>query len=137
MADVVNQAAAQREQSQTEVPLVETRQPEVHNTGGEVDGVEEKVSYFKEVVPNGNSQLDRSGQQQRDVAVLMGDTPSPAPSVISIHSELTDGEDEGDDEHPRCRLREWVTYNVNGIIKINVYISYKDIWKNILMLNRE
>ena len=108
MADVVNQAAAQREQSQTEVPLVETRQPEVHNTGEEVDGVEEEVSYFKEVVPNGNSQLDRSGQQQRDVAVLMGDTPSPAPSVISIHSELTDGEDEGDDEHPRCHLSEWV-----------------------------
>ncbi|KAM8750363.1 homeodomain-interacting protein kinase 3a isoform 1-T1 [Acanthopagrus schlegelii] len=106
MAGVVNQAAAQREQSQTEVPLVETRQPEVHNTREEVDGVEEEVSYFKEVVPNGNSQLDRSGQQQRDVAVLMGDTPSPAPSVISIHSELTDGEDEGDDEHPRCHLSE-------------------------------
>uniref|UniRef100_A0A671UHN6 non-specific serine/threonine protein kinase n=1 Tax=Sparus aurata TaxID=8175 RepID=A0A671UHN6_SPAAU len=103
MADVVNQAAAQRERSQAEVPLVETRQPEVHNTGEEVDGVEEEVSYFKEVVPNGNSQLDRSGQQQRDVAVLMGDTPSPAPSVISIHSELTDGEDEVDDEHPRCQ----------------------------------
>uniref|UniRef100_A0A671UHI1 non-specific serine/threonine protein kinase n=1 Tax=Sparus aurata TaxID=8175 RepID=A0A671UHI1_SPAAU len=89
-----NRHSYNRERSQAEVPLVETRQPEVHNTGEEVDGVEEEVSYFKEVVPNGNSQLDRSGQQQRDVAVLMGDTPSPAPSVISIHSELTDGEDE-------------------------------------------
>lgn len=39
--------------------------------------------------------------QQRDASVLMADTPSPAPSVISIHSELTDGEEERDDEEPR------------------------------------
>ncbi|XP_070827966.1 homeodomain-interacting protein kinase 3a [Chaetodon trifascialis] len=107
IADVVGQAVAQREQPQREVPLVETRQPEVQNTDEEEDDVEEELSCFKGVAPNGSSQLDLSSQQQRDVAVLMGDTPSPAPSVISIHSELTDGEDEGDDEDPqRCRLSE-------------------------------
>ncbi|XP_051238033.1 homeodomain-interacting protein kinase 3 isoform X1 [Dicentrarchus labrax] len=107
IADVVGQAVARREQPRREVPLVETRQPEVQNTDEEEDDVEDEVSCFKEVIPNGNSHLDLSSQQQRDVAVLMGDTPSPAPSVISIHSELTDGEDEGEDEDPqRCRLSE-------------------------------
>lgn len=86
---------------------METRKPEVQNTDEEEDDVEEELSCFKGVAPNGNSQLELSSQQQRDVAVLMGDTPSPAPSVISIHSELTDGEDEEDDEDPqRCRLSE-------------------------------
>lgn len=103
MANVVGQAVAQREQPQREVPLVETSQPEVPHTDEEEDDVDEEVSCFKEVVPDGNSQLDLSSQQQRDVAVLMADTPSPAPSVISIHSELTDGEDERDDEDPRLR----------------------------------
>ncbi|XP_070686386.1 homeodomain-interacting protein kinase 3-like [Pempheris klunzingeri] len=107
MADVVGQAVTRREQPQREAPLVETRQPEVQNTDEEEDDVEEEVSCFKEVPPNGNSQLGLSSQQQREVAVLMGDTPSPAPSVISIRSELTDGEDEGEDEDPqRCRLSE-------------------------------
>lgn len=45
------------------------------------------------------SRMDLSGPP-RDVTVLMADTPSPAPSVISIRSELTDGEDERDDEEP-------------------------------------
>ncbi|KAM7413990.1 hypothetical protein PAMA_019012 [Pampus argenteus] len=107
MADVVGQAAAGREQPQREVPVVETRLPEIQNTDEEEEGAEEEVSCFKEVVPNGNRQLERSSHLQRDVAVLMGDTPSPAPSVISIRSDLTDGEDEGDDEDPqRCRLSE-------------------------------
>lgn len=88
MASVVGQAV---EQPRREVPVVETRQPEVQTT----DDAEEEGSCFKEVAPNGNRQLDLSSQQQRDVAVLMGDTPSPAPSVISIRSELTD---EGEDE---------------------------------------
>lgn len=106
MSDIVGQAEARREQPQREAPLVETRQPEVHNTDEEEDDAEEEVSCFKEAVPNNNnnSQLELSGQQQRDVAVLMGDTPSPAGSVISIHSELTDGEEEGDDDPQRCRL---------------------------------
>lgn len=81
-----------------------TRQPEVQNTDEEENDADEEVSCFKEAVPNGNSQLDLSSQQQRDVAVLMGDTPSPAPSVISIRSELTDGEDEEEEDPPRCRL---------------------------------
>lgn len=108
MADIVGQAVARREQPQREAPLVETRHPEVHNTDEEEDDAEEEVSCFKEAMPNNNnnSQLELSGQQQRDVAVLMGDTPSPAASVISIHSELTDGEEEGDDDSRRCRLSE-------------------------------
>lgn len=107
MTDVVGQAVAGREQPQREAPVVETRQPEVQNTDEEEDDAEEEVRCFKEVMPNGNRQLERSSQLQRDVAVLMGDTPSPAPSVISIRSELTDGEDEGEDEDPRrCRLSE-------------------------------
>lgn len=101
MADVVGQAV---EQPRREVPVVETRQPEVQNTDEDEDDAEEEVNCFKEVSPNGKRQLDLSSQQQRDVAVLMGDTPSPAPSVISIRSELTD---EGEDEDPqRCRLSE-------------------------------
>uniref|UniRef100_A0A665TJS2 non-specific serine/threonine protein kinase n=1 Tax=Echeneis naucrates TaxID=173247 RepID=A0A665TJS2_ECHNA len=75
------------------------------NTDEEEDDAEEEVSCFREVAPSGNRQLELSGQQQRDVAVLMGDTPSPAPSVISIRSEPTDGEDE-DEDPQRCRLRE-------------------------------
>lgn len=98
MANVVGQAVGQKERSQREVPLVEPSQPEVPNTDEDEDNVEEEVSCFKEAVPNGNNQLDLSSQQQRDVAVLMADTPSPAPSVISIHSELTDGEDERDED---------------------------------------
>nr|XP_043891574.1 homeodomain-interacting protein kinase 3-like isoform X2 [Solea senegalensis] len=99
MAAVVGQAAPRREQPQREVPLVETRHVEVE----EEEDTEEEVSCFREPVPNGNGQLDLSSQQQRDVAVLMGDTPSPAHSVVSIRSELTDGEEE-DEDPQRCRL---------------------------------
>lgn len=106
MAGIVGQlGTGSREQSQRDVPEAENRQPVVQNTNEEEDDAQENVSCFKEVVPNSNRQLD--SQQQRDVAVLMGDTPSPAPSVISIHSEATDGEEDGEDEEPqRCRLRE-------------------------------
>lgn len=102
MANVVGQAAARREQPQREGPPVETHQPAVPNTEEEEDedDVDEEVSCFKEAVPDGNGPLELSNQQQRDVAVLMADTPSPAPSVISIRSELTDGEDEREDEDP-------------------------------------
>ncbi|KAK2841850.1 hypothetical protein Q5P01_012050 [Channa striata] len=107
MADVAGKAMAGRVQPQREVPPVETRQLEVQNTDEEEEQEEEDVSCFKEVVPSGNRQLDQASQQQRDVAVLMGDTPSPAPSVISIRSELSDGEDERDSEDPqRCHLSE-------------------------------
>ncbi|XP_026166242.1 homeodomain-interacting protein kinase 3a isoform X2 [Mastacembelus armatus] len=101
MATIVGQVVSGREQPQREVPVVETRKPEVQNTDEEEDDAEEEVSCFKEVVPSGNRQ---PSQQQRDVAVLMGDTPSPSPSVISIRSELTDGEDEGGcEDAQRCR----------------------------------
>ena len=105
MADVVGQAVQVREQPQRQVPLVETRQLEVQNINEVEDDAEEEVSCFREGVPNGNRQRDLSSQQQRDVAVLMGETPSPAPSVISIRSELTDGEDE-DEDPQRCPLSE-------------------------------
>lgn len=98
MASAVGQAVAQRQQPQKKVPLVETSQPEVPNTDEEEDDGEEEAACFKEVVPESSSQLDMSSQQQRDVAVLMADTPSPAPSVISIHSDLSDGEDERDED---------------------------------------
>ncbi|XP_034391534.1 homeodomain-interacting protein kinase 3-like isoform X2 [Cyclopterus lumpus] len=100
MADV-GQAVALREQPQREVPPVGTGQPAVQNPDAEGNHAVEEVSCLKEAVPNANSQLDLSSRQQREVAVLMGDTPSPAASVISIRSELTDEEDE--DPH-RCHL---------------------------------
>uniref|UniRef100_A0A8D3B0G8 non-specific serine/threonine protein kinase n=1 Tax=Scophthalmus maximus TaxID=52904 RepID=A0A8D3B0G8_SCOMX len=107
MADVVGQVVPGREQpkKREDAPLVETRRVEVQNTDEEEDDAEEEeVSCFREAAPNGNRRLELSARQQRDVAVLMGDTPSPAPSVVSIHSEqLTDGEDEDEDPR-RCRL---------------------------------
>ncbi|XP_075997922.1 homeodomain-interacting protein kinase 3a isoform X2 [Genypterus blacodes] len=100
MTDVVEQAAARRE-----APLVEARHPDVPNP--DEDDAKEEVNCFKEVVPNGNRQADQSKQRKQDVAVLMGDTPSPTPSVISIRSELTDGEEEGENEDAqRCHLSE-------------------------------
>lgn len=102
MTDVVGQAVQKRIQSQREVPVVETRPTEVQNTDVVEDDVEGEESCYNKVAPNSNRQLDMSSHQQRDVAVLMGDTPSPAPSVISIRSELTD---EGEDEDPqRCHM---------------------------------
>lgn len=64
--------------------------------GSEPLSVEEEESTCFKGVETG-----RMDGQQRDASVLMADTPSPAPSVISIHSELTDGEEERDDEEPR------------------------------------
>lgn len=106
MADAVEQAAAGREQPQREVPLVETRQPEVQNTDEEEDDAEEEVSCFKEVEASGDGESDLS--RQRDAGVLMADSDgSPTPSVISIRSDLTDAEDEGREEQPlKCRLNE-------------------------------
>lgn len=105
MTDVVGQAVAGREQPHREVPLVETRNSDVPNTDEENGDAQEEVNCFKEVVPNGNRQADQSKQRKQDVAVLMGDTPSPTPSVISIRSELTDGEG-GNEDAQRCHLSE-------------------------------
>lgn len=92
MASVFAQAGVQRE-----LPQVETVRSEALNIDEEDNNVDEELTCFKELVTVEKSPMEVSGQQ-RDVTVLMADTPSPAPSVISIHSELTDGEDERDDE---------------------------------------
>lgn len=94
MASVFAQAGVQREN-----PHVKTIRSEALNTDEEDNNVEDKSACFKELVTVEKSRIELSSQQ-RDVTVLMADTPSPAPSVISIHSELTDGEDERDDEDP-------------------------------------
>ncbi|KAG7268135.1 hypothetical protein CRUP_010089, partial [Coryphaenoides rupestris] len=118
MADFVGLAVATREPSAAPVgPPRQTRKEEAlnadveadhhHHHHGEDDGEDEdgvkKVPCFKEVPMESGRRPDVSDQQQRDVAVLLGDTPSPAPSVISIHSEPTDEEDEDDQ---RCLLRD-------------------------------
>lgn len=82
-----------------ELPQVEAIPSEALNIEEEDSNVEEALSCFKELLPVEKSRMEAS-RQQRDVTVLMADTPSPAASVISIHSELTDGEDERDDEEP-------------------------------------
>nr|XP_040024628.1 homeodomain-interacting protein kinase 3-like isoform X3 [Gasterosteus aculeatus aculeatus] len=101
MANAVGQAVARREQPRREDPAGGTGHPGVPNRDTEENHVQQKATCFKEAAPKANSQPDPSGGQQREVAVLMGDTPSPAASVISIRSELTDEEDE---HLPRCRL---------------------------------
>lgn len=95
MADVVGQAAAGREQPHRAMPLAEARRPGARNTNEEEDGAEHGESCFKEAAPDGSRRADPSRQPQRDVAVLMADTPSPAPSAISIRSDLSDEEEEG------------------------------------------
>uniref|UniRef100_A0A3P9C473 non-specific serine/threonine protein kinase n=1 Tax=Maylandia zebra TaxID=106582 RepID=A0A3P9C473_9CICH len=83
--------------------ILDSLQPEVQNTDEDDDDAEEEVSCFKEVATNANRESDLL--RQRDVAVLMAGTDgSPTPSVISIHSDLTDAEDEGGEEQPlRCK----------------------------------
>uniref|UniRef100_A0AAQ4PIK2 non-specific serine/threonine protein kinase n=1 Tax=Gasterosteus aculeatus aculeatus TaxID=481459 RepID=A0AAQ4PIK2_GASAC len=96
-----NRHGYNREQPRREDPAGGTGHPGVPNRDTEENHVQQKATCFKEAAPKANSQPDPSGGQQREVAVLMGDTPSPAASVISIRSELTDEEDE---HLPRCRL---------------------------------
>lgn len=93
MATAVSQAAAQRQQPPREAPPAESGRREAPHGDEEEDEAEDEVTCFKEVVPAGGGQMNVSSQQQRDVAVLMADTPSPAPSAISIHSDLSDGDD--------------------------------------------
>ncbi|KAM6937776.1 homeodomain-interacting protein kinase 3a [Xenentodon cancila] len=107
LAAVVGQTVADRARPQVEAVLVESLQPEIQNTNEKDDGTEEEVSCFKEAVPRDNRHVDLSRQTKRDVAVLMADTPSPPPSVISIHSDLSDAEDEVENEdHQRCHLNK-------------------------------
>ncbi|KAM8892681.1 homeodomain-interacting protein kinase 3-like isoform 3-T3 [Spinachia spinachia] len=101
MANTVGQAVARREQPRRGKPSAEIVQLRVPNRHREENQPQQEASCFKEVLPKANGQLNPSSGQQREVAVLMGDTPSPTASVISIRSELTDEEDE---DPPRCPL---------------------------------
>ncbi|CAL8358489.1 unnamed protein product [Lota lota] len=103
-------AVAKRELPQRMGPPRQTRQEEVLNADegeGDDDYEDEdsvkKVTCFKEVTMDSNRRPDVPSQPQREVAVLLGETPSPTSSVISIHSEQTDEEDEDDQQ---CLLRE-------------------------------
>ncbi|KAM4734416.1 homeodomain-interacting protein kinase 3-like isoform 1-T1 [Anableps anableps] len=107
MADIVGQAVAGRGQSQREAPLVESRRPEIKKTNVEQDGTELKENCFKEATASGNRRVDVLKEPVRDVAVLMADTPSPAPSVISIRSDLSDEEDQvGNEDRQGCHLNQ-------------------------------
>lgn len=90
-------ARVRREEPHRSAALLEPGGPEALSVDEEDNNGEEELACFKELVAVDRGRLD---SQQRDVSVLMVDTPSPAPSVISIHSELTDGEEERDDEEP-------------------------------------
>nr|XP_057932692.1 homeodomain-interacting protein kinase 3-like [Doryrhamphus excisus] len=94
----VGLAALGRRQPQREVPQVETRQQKNQNSDEEENYSEEEVNCLKEDVPN--------KELQRDVALLMDDTPSPTPSVISIHSEPTYDEEVEEDKPQMCCLRK-------------------------------
>lgn len=108
MAEVVGQAVAGRGQPQREALLVESRRPGVKKTNVEQDGTELKKSYFKEATASGNRRVDAPREPVRDVAVLMADTPSPAPSVISIRSDLSEEDHVGNEGRPGCHLNQWV-----------------------------
>uniref|UniRef100_A0A3Q2Z1T3 non-specific serine/threonine protein kinase n=1 Tax=Hippocampus comes TaxID=109280 RepID=A0A3Q2Z1T3_HIPCM len=97
MATVVGQAALGINKSQREAPLSETQQQTQLNSDEDDDDSKEGVDCLKEDVPN--------KELQRDVTFLMGDTPSPTPSVISIQSEATDGEEVEEDKPQLCCLR--------------------------------
>uniref|UniRef100_A0A3P9MJN0 non-specific serine/threonine protein kinase n=1 Tax=Oryzias latipes TaxID=8090 RepID=A0A3P9MJN0_ORYLA len=106
MADVVGQAAAGRQQPQGAVSQGESRQPDTQNKNEKRDEAEEEANCFKPDAQSGNRRRGFSRQPLRDVAVLMADTPSPAPSVISIRSDLSDAEEVDGGDPERCRLNE-------------------------------
>uniref|UniRef100_A0A3B5MVT3 non-specific serine/threonine protein kinase n=1 Tax=Xiphophorus couchianus TaxID=32473 RepID=A0A3B5MVT3_9TELE len=107
MADVVGQAVSGRGQPQKERPLVESQRPEMKKPTVEQDVTELKENCFKEAMGSGNRRVDVPKEPIRDVAVLMADTPSPAPSVISIRSDLSDEEDQvGNDGRQGCHLNQ-------------------------------
>lgn len=86
-------ARVQREEPHREAALLEPGGSEALSIDEEENNGEEELTCFKELVAVDKGRMDAPGRQ-RDVSVSMADTPSPAPSAISIHSELTDGEDE-------------------------------------------
>lgn len=100
MASMFAHARVQREPHR-EASLLEAGGSEALSIDEEDNNGEEELTCFKELVAVEKGRMDG---QQRDVSVLMADTPSPAPSVISIHSELTDGEDERDEKEPHLHV---------------------------------
>nr|XP_061825793.1 homeodomain-interacting protein kinase 3-like isoform X1 [Nerophis lumbriciformis] len=98
MANAVGLGVLGSRQPQREVPQVETQKQEYQNSDEEEHFSEEDVNCLKEDASNKDL--------QRDVALLMDDTSSPAPSIISIHSETTDGEEGEDDKPQLCCLRK-------------------------------
>ncbi|KAM9754306.1 LOW QUALITY PROTEIN: homeodomain-interacting protein kinase 3-like [Menidia menidia] len=110
MVDAVGQAVAGRAPPQREAPPPGPQPPEARHPDEEEDGAEEEVSCFKEAAPGATRAPAAS--RQRDVALLMADSPSPAASVISIRSDLSEeeeeeeeeeGEGEGEAPPPGCR----------------------------------
>ncbi|XP_014864636.1 PREDICTED: homeodomain-interacting protein kinase 3-like isoform X2 [Poecilia mexicana] len=107
MTDIVGQAVSGRGQPQKEAPLVESQRPEMKKPTVEQDGTELKENCFKEAMASGNRRVGVPREPIRDVAVLMADTPSPAPSVISIRSDLSDEEDRvGNEGRQECHLNQ-------------------------------
>ncbi|KAM9377902.1 homeodomain-interacting protein kinase 3-like isoform 2-T2 [Pholidichthys leucotaenia] len=105
VAEVIGHGVPARGQLRREEPVIQTGQPEAYSTdnnsrGSEGHNQRTEVSCFQEVVTDGNGEPDLLRQPQEEVAVLMGVTPSPIPS---IHSNLTDV---GDRDTPRCCLNE-------------------------------
>ncbi|XP_007558650.1 homeodomain-interacting protein kinase 3a isoform X2 [Poecilia formosa] len=107
MTDIVGQPVSGRGQPQKEAPLVESQRPEMKKPTVEQDGTELKENCFKEAMASGNRRVGVPREPIRDVAVLMADTPSPAPSVISIRSDLSDEEDRvGNEGRQECHLNQ-------------------------------
>ncbi|XP_061678521.1 homeodomain-interacting protein kinase 3a isoform X2 [Syngnathoides biaculeatus] len=97
MANVVGQKFG-ISNSQSELPPLETQQQKHLNSNQEEDDLQDFVGCLKEDLPN--------HELQQDVTLLMGDTSSPTPSVITIHSEPTNGEEVEEDKSQLCSLKE-------------------------------
>lgn len=86
---------------------MESQRPEMKKPTVEQDVTELKENCSKEAMASENRRVDVPREPIRDVAVLMADTPSPAPSVISIRSDLSDEEDQvGNDGRQGCHLNQ-------------------------------
>ncbi|CAG5958551.1 unnamed protein product [Menidia menidia] len=79
MVDAVGQAVAGRAPPQREAPPAGPQPPEARHPDEEEDGAEEEVSCFKGAAPGATRAP--AAPRQRDVALLMADSPSPAASA--------------------------------------------------------
>ncbi|XP_077599718.1 homeodomain-interacting protein kinase 3a [Stigmatopora nigra] len=98
MVKLVGQDVLSNNGSQKEVPLLEPQLLTHLNSEEGDDDSHEEEGHLKERPPN--------KELQQDFGLRMGDTPSPTPSVISIHSEPTDGEEVEDDKTHSCCPRD-------------------------------